>query len=295
MSYMISYNRNDWAQVEPVAQFLRSGGLELWIDQEQIKPPMVWRLEILKAPRRTDGTICFLSRSYVASEICRMELFLARSFDKPIFPVMLEECWGLLDAQEETKYLSTIFVARLRASKIVGLHVSEDEIRARLLRAIKYRLGAAKPQDHNVYISFPNRSGMLATEVYSGLSAPPIRPWIATMDCEVGEDWRRAQVLAMSRAKAHVILVSKDFLSDKSFDNDVLRTEVLLSEAFQLPTVCVMSPELADNPVIRDQVYSRLANGEQAFRRLTERQWFRHEHVSGALCTELERIVLAHS
>jgi hypothetical protein len=49
--------------------------------------------------------------------MCRMELFLARAADRNIFPIMLTECWGLLDTQEETKYVSAMLVGQSLKSK----------------------------------------------------------------------------------------------------------------------------------------------------------------------------------
>lgn len=292
MRFMISYNHNDWAIVEPIVKFLEASGISLWLDREQIRPPMVLRLELLRAPKDTNGIITFLSGSYLASENCRMELFLARSLDKPVFPVMVEECWDALDTKEETKYLSSIFAARLAASKLVGLTVPPAEILLRLLRAIQYKSTVRRADDHNVYISYPNGAAPFATEVHTALSLATCRPWIATMNCEIGDDWRKVQVQAMARARVHVVVLSEELLSDIGGSGiEVLRTELMLSEAFQLPTLCVLSQTLATDGDLRSRAHGLLANGQQAFRRLTDRIWFQPGDIELALRKEVLAIL----
>jgi hypothetical protein len=287
MSVMVSYSRDDWDRVEPIVTFLEASGLNVWIDQNAIPAAADWRAELLRAARRASALVPFLSRHYVASEMCRMELFVARSFDVPIFPVMLEECWDLLDSEEETKYVAAISIARMEPPRVVGLSVSRDEVLSRLVRAVRARSSRPARAKHNVYISYPDGSAEFATRVHAALAERRLRPWIATMDSEVGDDWRRAQVQAMASARAHVIVMTEDFLSR----NDVLRTEVLMSEVFELPTLCVMSPRLSSEKQLFDKVRSRVLSGDKAFQRLDVHQWFRPEDVTTGLIHELRRVM----
>lgn len=289
---MISYSHADWSDVEPVVKHLKAAGIPLWIDREQIKPTMIWRRELLNAPQHCDAIICFLSTNYLASEICRMELFLARNFDKPIFPVMVDECWEALDGLEESKNIASILAARLAVNKVVGLNTTREVVLTRLQRAVEFRLGLSRqPIDFfNVYISYPDGTAEFATKLHAAIDELPIRPWIATMNCEIGDDWRKSQTQAMSKARLNLIVMSEDFVGD-AWRVDVLRTETLLAEAFDHPTLCIMSPALSADISLRNRVFNRLANGEQAFRRLTERQWFTPEHVGTDLKAEIQRLI----
>lgn len=288
MAVMISYSHEDWPAVEPVVALLKSSGIDVWIDREQIKAHMAWRLELLKAPRTTDGLVCFLSQNYLASDLCRMELLLARNFDKPVFPVMLEECWTELDQREETRNLSMILSARLSASRIVGLESTRDEVLARLVRAIRGLLAPVRATKANVYISYPDGTAAFATDLYSKLQATPIVPWIATMDCEVGEDWRKTQTQAMAKAKANVIVLSDGFVQD-DYRTEVLRTETLMAEAFELPTLCITTPSLDADRKLRNQVFAKL-DGQAAFRRLTERQSFSSTQIEALKADIIHRV-----
>ena len=290
MPVMISYSHEDWPAVEPVVELLKVNGIDVWIDRERIKPDMVWRLELLKAPQTTDGLICFMSQNYIASDMCRMELLLARNFDKPVYPVMLEECWQDLEKTEETRHLSMILASRLGALRVVGLDCERDEVLKRLVRAVKRQFLTETPDiQPNVYISYPDGTAEFATGMYSALNTAPIHPWIATMNCEVGEDWRKSQTQAMSKVKVNVIVLSEGFVLD-DYRSEVLRTETLMAEAFELPTLCVLSPSLDADRKLRNQVFTKLAS-QQAFRRLTERQWFSSTQIDAELKAEIIRRV----
>jgi hypothetical protein len=148
----------------------------------------------------------------------------------------------------------------------------------------KSRSSTSTPR-HDTYISYPNGAAEFATAVHADLSRGKVRPWIATKNCEVGDDWRRAQVRVMATAGVHVVAMTEHILSK----NDVLRTEVMMSEIFKLPTLCVMSPALASDEKLCGKVYSSLKKGDQAFQRLIKHEWFRPEHVGNQLLAEIHR------
>ncbi len=287
MPVMISYSRNDWELVEPVVQFLESEGIDTWYDQKNLKPFTDWRRELLKMPRIADAFVPFISRNYIESEMCRMELLLARSFDRPVVPVMLDECWDELDAWEETTHLSRIFMARLGSLRLVGKVFSLQEQLARISRSLKAVANNDLQSNENIYISFPNGCAEFATSLHARLKGGNRRPWIATMNCEIGVDWRRAQVLAMASSKAHVLVISEDYKNQQQ----ALRAEILTSEALELPTLCVCSPELSEDQRRAGEIYSSLMNGEQALRRLTKWQWCRDDEVEDRLIPEVDVLV----
>jgi hypothetical protein len=95
----------------------------------------------------------------------------------------------------------------------------------------------------------------------------------------------------MSKSRAHVVVISDDFLHK----NEVLRTEVLMSESLGIETFGVVSDELNGNQRLENQVYTRLASGEDAFRRLTARQWYRPDDVTRILRGDVARAIRARS
>ena len=270
MSIMVSYSSKDWNLVSPIVVHLRENNIELWIDREQIKPPMIWRLELLRAPQKTRGIMPFLSSNYIASEMCRMELYIARSMERPIFPVMIEECWAALDSVEETKYLSTIFVARLSPPKIVGLETTKEEVLSRIVRAVRACGRQLDREPRSVFISYSYGGGALATELQDELSKRGASSWVATRNCEIGENWRNAQIQAMSQCNAHLVVINEQFFDDF----DVLRTEIIMSEVYGLPTFCILADSLRNNKSAMDEMLKNIRDGEEAIRRLVTRQWF---------------------
>lgn len=229
MSVMISYSRKDWDKVAPVVDAFRERKLPVWLDREQIKGGGDWRRQLLTAPRRVRAFVPFVSANYVASEMCRMELFLARASERPILPVMLEECWNLLDEREETKHLSTLFAARLQKLSAVSLPLTREDVLERLFQAIEDRIQGKRRKHNNAYISYPGASGPFATRIRHELASGAIKPWVATLDCMIGDDWRRAQVQAMAKSRAHIVVISAESLNA----NEVLRTEVLMSDSLR--------------------------------------------------------------
>jgi len=279
MRIMVSYNRGEWAEVKEVLDLLRGDALPFWVDREALAAGVDWRAELLRTARTAEAFVPFLSPRYANSPMCRMELLMARSFKRPIYPVMLEECWDELRTQEETSFISGLTVARLGAEQIYGLKASRNDLIERLRGALQNCLNPPSRPKPNVYISYPNASAHFATEVHEKLSrSGELRPWVATLDCEIGTDWREAQIEALTQCSVHVTVASAGILPE----SQVLRTEILLSEALGHATFTVEDPELKYDLVLKADNYDRLER-DPAFRRLVEKQWFEDSEIDGRL------------
>src|SRR5688572_10699880 len=127
MNVMLSYKRDDYEAVSRIVGRLAEHGIKPWIDTEGIKPASIWRDVLLEELRTCDVCIPVLSRAYVSSEHCRMEVFIVRSLGRLIVPVMLENCFDDLRLHEETKGLEDIFMVLLHSLKAVGLPIGEAE------------------------------------------------------------------------------------------------------------------------------------------------------------------------
>jgi hypothetical protein len=144
----------------------------------------------------------------------------------------------------------------------------------RFARDVKSKISNSRRPDTNVYVSYPGQAGPFATRIRSGISDRQIKPWIATLDCEFGSDWRKSQVDAMKRAVAHIIIIGKDFLDSNV---DVLRTEVLMSEALGIEILGVEAPELEDAD-LKAQVFDRLRR-DDIFQRITKLNWYNESRL----------------
>ena len=102
-SLFISHSSSDRDAAQRLAERLRAEGfaaLFLDFDPEQCIPAgRNWERELYAQLRKTDAVIFLASEASVASRWCFAEVSLARSLDKPIFPLRLDgDAWlKLLD------------------------------------------------------------------------------------------------------------------------------------------------------------------------------------------------------
>jgi hypothetical protein len=120
-----------------------------------------------------------------------------------------------------------------------------------------------------LYVSYTTHDGQFATALATALNDVGVTTWIATRDITVGENWRDAQARAMMRSSAHLIVL------DESIDRqNVLRTEILLSEARGLPTFAVLPPRLNGRKDLVAGMLEDLDKSDQTYRRLAATQYF---------------------
>ncbi|HVF96007.1 MAG TPA: toll/interleukin-1 receptor domain-containing protein, partial [Flavisolibacter sp.] len=87
-----SYSRTDSAFVLKLAKDLRDAGVELWLDQLDIKGGSHWDSAIEKALNTAASLIVVLSDESVKSNNVMDEVSFALESGKTVIPVLLEEC-----------------------------------------------------------------------------------------------------------------------------------------------------------------------------------------------------------
>jgi hypothetical protein len=270
---MISYRTAHRAVADEIYAELESAGLSPWMDYKGIQPGTKWRDELLRMVRSCNAFVALLTRDYVESEHCRMEVFIARSRGCPVLPIMLENCFDLLDRYEETRGLADIFMVRLYRLSLVGLLISRQDAVQRVIDAA--RTVGQDAARKSVYISYCNDEAEVATRIAQQLEREAITAWVATKDCRVGENWRLAQARALINASIQVVVM------DENISNaDVLRTEIMLGEAFGLPVFSVLGANLSENESAVAEVMKKLRSAEFTYRRLTDIQPFRCDEQS---------------
>ncbi|HSM72028.1 MAG TPA: TIR domain-containing protein, partial [Anaerolineales bacterium] len=86
----MSYSRRDEAVMRRVVDFLRSRGIDVWVDNEKLIPGTpVWEAEIEKAIFGASATVVILSPDSKASEWVRREISYTERYQKRIFPVLV--------------------------------------------------------------------------------------------------------------------------------------------------------------------------------------------------------------
>ena len=87
-----SYSRKDSEFVLDLAQKLRSNGIDVWLDQLDIKPGTAWDDAIEDALNISDTLLVVLSKTSVESKNVRDEYSFALEEGKKIVPVLIEDC-----------------------------------------------------------------------------------------------------------------------------------------------------------------------------------------------------------
>jgi len=283
---MISYKTESRATADELFVMLEAAGLVPWMDYRGIEPGMKWRDELIRQVRTCNAFVALLTPNYIRSEHCRMEILIARSRRCPILPVEVEECIDLLDSYEETKGLADTFMVRLQRSSLVGLPIRREQALERLVSAA---LSIDQtPFVKKAYIAYCSNEAAVATQIASQLEQAGISTWIATKDCRIGDNWRQAQAYGVANAAAQVIVIDETIA-----DADVLRTEIILSEAFGLPVFTVLGESLSKDDTKIACIMRNLRSADITYRRLTDIQPFRSDHDSIAkLAKVLESIVM---
>ena len=88
----ISYARKDSAFVVPLIRDIEDHDLDVWVDREDIYGGAAWQREISLAIRGCRSMVVVLSPNAVSSRNVMKELSLADGHEKPIIPVMYQQC-----------------------------------------------------------------------------------------------------------------------------------------------------------------------------------------------------------
>lgn len=272
---MISYRTPHRATADEICAELESAGLSPWMDYRGIEPGSKWRDELLKQVRSCRAFVALLSADYLESEHCRMEIFIARSRGCAVLPVVLDDCIDLFDRFEETKGLADTFLVRLYRLSVVGLPITRQQAIQRVVDAARALGQQARPK--TVYVSYCNKEADVATQIATTLEGHGVSAWVATQDCRVGDNWRQAQARGVMNASIQVVVIDESIV-----DADVLRTEIMLAEAFGLPVVTVLGRSLGQDERAVARVMKQLRSADITYRRLTEVQPFRCDEQSVA-------------
>jgi hypothetical protein len=237
MTAMISYSHHDREVADELIRHLRSYNVSAWIDHQKIAQGAQWRDELMRQLRECEAFIPLISNHYMASEHCRIELLIARSFDRRVIPIMLDNCWSSLALTEATKSLDDLFILNLHSLNVVGYPADRDEIFRRT--AIGVTTKEPAENSGHVYFVYLERDAVLATNLARELRESGVPTWIASLDTIAGENWRKAQVRSMHRAACQFIL-----LNDGITKNEFVVTEVLMAEAIGIPVFMAFHPDI---------------------------------------------------
>ena len=90
--YFLSYSRTDERFALRLAKDLRAEGINMWVDQLDIRPSEHWDRAIERAVHACCGLVVILSPRSVASDNVADEISFAIDNRKSVLPVMIEKC-----------------------------------------------------------------------------------------------------------------------------------------------------------------------------------------------------------
>jgi hypothetical protein len=98
-SVFMSYDANDTAAAEQVTTMLRTLGLDVWFDQEQLKPGEQFATSVRNALEQASAVVAIVSPGEPSRSTAR-DLTYAESLKKPIFPLVIGDTdtafpWGV--------------------------------------------------------------------------------------------------------------------------------------------------------------------------------------------------------
>jgi hypothetical protein len=88
----ISYAREDKEFVDRLVRDVEAGGLDVWIDRDDIRPGEGWVGAIGRAIGACSSFVLVISSSSSKSRKVAQELCLADEYDKKVFPLRLQTC-----------------------------------------------------------------------------------------------------------------------------------------------------------------------------------------------------------
>lgn len=119
----MSYSRTDEAVMQRIASFLRKRDINVWVDNEKLKPGTpIWEAEIEKAIKAASAVIVILSPDSKNSEWVRREITLADQYHTRIFPVLVR---GDEESSITLRLITRQYVD-LRLNENVGLKSLRD-------------------------------------------------------------------------------------------------------------------------------------------------------------------------
>ena len=125
----LSYDREDTVKefVRKLKRDLEGAQLSVWLDEEDLptgteKPVLAIRIAL----RDCKALVVVVTKKYIFSSFCKSELYVACEKKKPIFPVIREEGWDVLEQSVFSKECSEGVKYMKATSNCVSFLPSDD-------------------------------------------------------------------------------------------------------------------------------------------------------------------------
>ena len=146
----VSYDRENTVKefVRKLKRGLESAQLSVWLDDEDVptgteKPVLAIRIALCDCK----ALVVVVTKKYLSTSFCKSELYVACENKKPVFPVILEESWDVL----EQSVFSNEGVKYMKASSNCVSFLPSDDYGAALQKLIAgLNEGVARPRINDV-------------------------------------------------------------------------------------------------------------------------------------------------
>ncbi len=270
---MLSYSRKDEAFVHDFHEKLVANNVQTWADWQDIPAGFSWRQAIYDGVMESDAMLPFLSANYLASEMCRMECFLARVHQKHILPIVINDAFAevmeSILSNNYTEISGLEFLTWLPYGEVKNDTLSLLDNEERFQQLVKViNQGFTPIPDKAVHISYPNSQRSFANKLAQDLQEANIPVWLDAM-LEVGTNWVDFLWMSLRQASAIVPILSVE-MPERTW----LKREILVARTRHLPTFPILVQEVAQDS-------DKVKTLQQAFdkyyetRLLSELQWLK--------------------
>jgi len=308
---MISYrnvpDQKDFAL--ELNQAFKDAGVETWIDVDDIPPMTKWEDAIVDGIKESDFVVLCLSPEYYESEVCMMECYLARGYNKIILPLNIArtapidpdwifadrvqyfneatktleygnfDLWRVMPQFEETKGLEDVSYGNMFLYYYLGLDLTYEERMERVVQSVTHRL--PPNPDYDIYVSYKNSRSPYATKIAKDLNDAGLKTFVMTLHANLGDDWREVAWNAILQSEFRVIVMSPD-VKDSIFIKNELRITRTQKDVIIIP---ILANDLVDDQQAQDEIIRTFTSKE--FRLLTEYQWLKEETSHKQLMDQL--------
>lgn len=290
---LIGYHEADSELVYRLDEDLIKRGIKVWLDVRDIKSGQSRRHATYEGIVNSDGFLACLSPQFLEDDFCRTQLFLARAYNKQIFPVLIGDfppdhnaIPKLIEAGQKhmhaLKGIEDLYILNFSGSYGRDQGSYEKNF-ADLVHAIQ---PVPKPSPLNselFYLSFTADETDFGYLLARDLEHARVRVWFWKLSTQAGDNWREAMYAGLRTAHRFIIC-----LSPRAIQSEHTRHELLMARMRNLPIYPVISDRIhKDQKLMRDLRMELERSVEMNF--LSDLKWYVPDPDYESLLTDLKK------
>jgi len=291
----IGYHEDNRELVYRLDEDLSKRGIKVWLDTRDIKSGQSRRQATYDGIVNSDCFMACLSPQFLEDSFCRTQLFIARVYNKRIFPVLIGEfppdhkpTMNLVEAGQ--RYLHAIKgIEELNIIDFTGFYGwgqgSYEKNFEYLVTAIQ---PVPKPSPLNtelIYFSYSVHDTDFAILLARDIDLARGSVWIDKLSFQAGENWREAMYAGLRTAHRFIIC-----LSPEAIRSEHVMHELLIARIRNLPIYPVMSERIYKDQKLMKDLRTTLA-GSVDLNILSDLKWYVPDPDYQSMLTDLKKSV----